>query len=81
LKRNGDMKSALLSLVILSGCAGISTADCGSDWYAVGQRDGRLGADPQADGYAARCGGQIDRARYAEGWDSGWAMRPRLPSF
>jgi len=60
---------------ILAGCA----SDCGSDWYAIGQRDGRLGAEPQAEIYAARCGGQVDRARYAEGWQSGFEMRPRIP--
>jgi hypothetical protein len=61
------------SCLFLGACA----ADCGSDWYAIGQRDGRLGAQPQADIYAARCGGQIDRGRYAEGWQSGADMRPR----
>lgn len=78
------MRKALLAAAcgaILAGCAAIGTTDCGSDWYAIGQRDGRLGANPQIDAYAARCGGQVDRARYAEGWDAGWAMRPRVPSF
>jgi hypothetical protein len=63
---------------ILAGCAG---TDCGSDWYAVGQNDGRLGADSQVERYAAQCGGQVDRARYAEGLQAGFAMRPRVPSF
>jgi hypothetical protein len=63
---------------ILAGCAG---TDCGSDWYAIGQRDGRIGADSQIESYAARCGGQVDRARYAEGLRAGFAMRPRVPSF
>jgi hypothetical protein len=65
---------------ILAGCAGLG-ADCGSDWYSIGSRDGRLGADSQVENHAARCGGKVDRARYAEGWDAGWAMRPRVPSF
>ena len=61
----------------LSGCA----ADCAGDWYAIGQRDGRLGATPQADIYASRCGGNVDRARYQEGWQSGDAMRPKTPYY
>jgi hypothetical protein len=60
------------------GCAGL---DCGSDWYAIGQRDGRIGAESQAERYAAQCGGKMDRARYAEGLQAGAAMRPRVPSF
>ena len=72
------MNRALVLCALLAGCAGV---DCGSDWYATGQRDGRLGAEPQAENYAARCAGQVDRARYAEGWQSGFAMRPRVPSF
>jgi len=41
---------------------------------------GRLGADSQADSYAARCPG-IDRTRYDAGLQSGLAMRPRIPVF
>lgn len=70
--------AALAACVMIAGCAG---TDCGSDWYAIGQRDGRIGADSQAEAYVARCGGQIDRARYHEGLQSGFAMRPRVPSF
>ena len=66
---------------IMAGCAGIGAPDCGPDWYSIGQRDGRLGADSQIDGYAARCSGQVDRQRYEEGRQSGLAMRPRVPSF
>ena len=62
---------------ITAGCAGM---DCGPDWYATGQRDGRLGAESQIERYAARCG-QVDRERYAEGLQAGFAMRPRIPSF
>jgi hypothetical protein len=75
------MKKTLLAAAaccaVMAGCA----TDCGSDWYAIGQRDGRIGADSQFDGYAARCGGQVDRARYEEGLQAGQAMRPRVPSF
>jgi hypothetical protein len=73
------MKTALIlaaSCMTLAGCAGL---DCGSDWYATGQRDGRIGADSQIENYAARCGGNVDRGRYASGWDDGRAMRPRPP--
>jgi hypothetical protein len=61
----------------LAGCA----SDCGPDWYAIGQRDGRLGASSQADAYAARCSVPVDRARYEEGLQSGLAMRPRISAF
>lgn len=70
--------AAFAACALIAGCAGV---DCGSDWYAVGQRDGRLGAESQAEAYAARCGGNIDRARYQEGLQAGLAMRPRVPSF
>ena len=70
--------AALAACALVTGCAGV---DCGSDWYSIGQRDGRIGAESQADGYAARCSGQVDRARYQEGLQAGLAMRPRVPSF
>jgi hypothetical protein len=57
---------------VLAGCA----ADCGPDWYQVGERDGRLGAQSQLENYAARCGGRPDAARYAEGYRAGFAQRP-----
>jgi len=60
------------------GCA----ADCGPDWYQIGERDGGLGAQPQIDSYAARCGGvRPDAGRYAEGYRAGFARRPSVPSF
>jgi hypothetical protein len=70
------MKTALILAMALAGCASF---DCGPDWYATGQRDGRLGADSQIENYAARCGGNVERGRYAEGLESGRAMRPRPP--
>jgi hypothetical protein len=66
-----------IACACLAGCA----TDCGPDWFAVGQRDGRIGADSQIENYAARCGGSVDRARYAEGLQSGAAMRPRIAAF
>ena len=67
------MRAALVSLsLILAGCA----ADCGPDWYQIGERDGRLGAQSQVAYYATRCGGGADAARYAEGYRAGFARRP-----
>jgi hypothetical protein len=56
----------------LSACA----ADCGGDWYQLGQRDGRLGASSQVEYYGARCNAQPDAERYAEGYRAGFAQRP-----
>lgn len=64
----------LLAVLALSGCAG--TADCGPDWFAIGQRDGRINAGSQAERYAARCSGSVDRDRYAEGYAEGFSHRP-----
>ena len=73
------MRNALLALAtLLGGC--VSAADCNSDWYSTGQRDGRLGAY-QADLYAGKCTTAVDRARYDQGWQEGFAQRPRIVSF
>ena len=66
---------APLLLALLGGCASFSNANCG-DWYAIGARDGRLGATPQAHSYGARCGGGVDEQRYSEGWRAGNSERP-----
>ena len=58
--------------LLLSACA----SECGSDWYQVGERDGRMGASPQVDSYMSRCSGQVDIARYREGYSAGFALRP-----
>jgi len=71
------MKTALMALCLMA--AGCASVDCGPDWYGIGQRDGRIGADSQIENYAARCGADVDRGRYAEGLESGRAMRPRPP--
>jgi len=74
------MKNALVAAVcsaVLAGCAGFGVPDCGSDWYAVGQRDGMLGASSQAERYATKCPG-IDRSRYEEGKAAGFAARGRV---
>ena len=64
---------------ILGGCASLGSSDCTADWYQVGKRDGRLGAQPQAEIYQRRCGAaaQVDAARYSEGWRDGFAERPK----
>lgn len=61
----------------VAGCAGVDLADCGSDWYAIGQRDGRLGAQGQEELYVGRCGSKVDAARYRDGWRDGFGRRPR----
>ena len=69
--------SALAALTLVAGCASFGAVDCGSDWYATGQRDGRLGAQPQEEIYARRCGGGVDAVRYRAGWQDGFSRRPR----
>lgn len=64
------------ALVALAGCAALGAADCGPDWYEIGQRDGRIGAQPQDQAYARRCGVPVDSVRYREGWQSGFRQRP-----
>ena len=68
--------TALYVLALLGGCASVSAGDCGGDWYATGARDGRLGATPQAQSYAARCGVAVDEKRYSDGWRDGYSQRP-----
>ncbi len=70
------MRTALLPMLLLAGCA----ADCGPDWYEIGARDGRLGAY-QAGIYARRCSVPVDTARYDEGWRAGFDQRPRIVAF
>lgn len=73
------MRNGLLLLsTLLGGC--VSAADCASDWYSTGARDGRLGAY-QADLYASKCTTTVDRARYDQGWQEGNAQRPRIIAF
>ena len=67
------MRATLLAcLLALGGCA----ADCGPDWYQVGERDGRINAGSQVARYATRCSPPPDEARYAEGYAAGFALRP-----
>ena len=72
------MRIGMAVLTLLAGCAGV---DCGSDWRAVGQRDGRLNAGSHPERYAARCGTTVDAAAYEQGYREGAAQRPYVPSF
>lgn len=79
--RTSGVRAALLSLSIalaFGGCAALQ--DCGDDWYAIGQRDGRLGARPQADLYAKQCAA-VDADRYDAGWSAGYSQRPNIIAF
>ena len=73
------MKSlfCIAALVALTGCAQLGAADCGPDWYGIGRRDGTLGAQPQVEAYARRCGVEVDRESYRRGWEEGIYLRPR----
>ena len=66
---------ALTAAAMVGGCA--TTADCDSDSYQLGWRDGRYGSFPQAELYAKRCPG-IDVGRYNEGWRDGNSARPSV---
>ncbi len=69
--------ASLAVVSMLAGCAGLGAVDCGPDWYSIGQRDGTLGAQPQEEIYAGRCGSGVDAMRYREGWQDGFGRRPR----
>ena len=66
---------AVVQILLLAGCAGLGAADCGPDWYAIGERDGRINAGSQAERYAARCGTPVDAQRYEEGYRQGFSQR------
>jgi hypothetical protein len=68
-----DTFKAMALIALLTGC---TTLDCGADWYSTGQRDGRLGAQPQAELYARRCSAPVDSAAYLRGWQDGMRARP-----
>jgi hypothetical protein len=74
------MRTLVVLTVLLAGCAGPGGVDCGPDWRAIGERDGRLGAGSQAQRYASRCGGNVDTAAYDDGYQRGFAYRP-VPSW
>ena len=68
-----------LAGLLLAGCAGLASVDCTTDAYSLGARDGRLGATPQAELYAQRCGTAPDLEKYNAGWAAGRAQRPTPP--
>jgi hypothetical protein len=69
------MKTTLIILAcLLTGACASTGSECSSDSFALGRRDGVLGAQMQQNG--ARCGAQFDQARYAEGWRAGISARP-----
>jgi len=67
-----------LAITLISFFCRACAVDCAGDPYALGQRDGRLGAQlqSQAEVYGQRCSAPIDQARYAEGWREGFRARP-----
>ena len=67
----------LLAGALLSGCAGMSDAECRStNWYALGERDGlHYGLRPRIDQYAYQCerhGVQASEPDYMAGWTDGY---------
>lgn len=73
------MRALIVVTALAAGCAG-SGSDCGPDWRAVGERDGRINAGSQAERYAARCNAKVDTAAYDAGYAEGFARRP-IPSW
>ena len=70
------MRSALCLVLILSGCAGLSEAECrGTDWYQLGKRDGEVyGSRAMIDQYTKSCSAfavKPDEAQYMVGWADG----------
>ena len=68
--------AALLTLLLLGGCASLSESEClHSDWYDIGFRDGRQGVPAdQLSKHAEACGEhgvKPDRERYIDGHESG----------
>ena len=67
----------VLAGALLSGCAGMSDAECRStNWYALGERDGlHYGLRPHVDQYAYQCtrhGVQVSEPDYMAGWTDGY---------
>jgi hypothetical protein len=67
-----------LAVSALAGCASLSERECrNADWYAIGARDGRNGADPdrieQHEKACAELGIRPDRTQWAAGRADGLA--------
>ena len=70
------MRPALCLVLILSGCAGLSEAECRStDWYQLGKRDGEIyGSRAMIDQYKKSCSAfavNPDETQYMVGWNDG----------
>ncbi len=70
------MRTGLLLLLLVSGCAGLSESQCrNADWYKLGRADGEIYArQSQLDQYTKQCsafGVKPDAAGYQLGWDDG----------
>ena len=74
------MRAFIVGTALVAGCAGAGGSDCGPDWRAIGERDGRINAGSQAGHYASRCGTKVDTAAYEAGYAEGFARRP-IPSW
>ena len=69
------MRPFLVLVVLgLAGCA--AGGECGPDWRALGERDGRMNYGSQVSRYEARCTTKVDTAAYDEGYARGSALRP-----
>ena len=73
---------ALLALALLTGCAGMSDADCGSaNWYELGEREALIyGLRPQIEQHAYACskfGVEASEKDYIAGWNVGQGERIR----
>jgi hypothetical protein len=68
------MRTLLLAVMVLTGCATISSNECQSA-YDVGFRDAIFGLQRQEGVYATLCerqGARLDLARYGRGWQEGY---------
>ena len=71
------MRSLVLACVLIGGCA-TAESDCRtSDWYALGERDARMGQRPLIERYAESCSRYQVRpaeANYMAGWANGYSQ-------
>jgi len=68
------MRTLVLCLLLLSGCAGTGGNDCSTDAYELGQRDGML-RSYEGSRHGARCSG-FNEARYRDGYAEAASRRP-----
>ena len=73
------MHRMLLALLVLSGCASLTEAECragAADWEWLGEYDAVQGDQPWIEAYAEACrpyGAAVDEEDYLKGWDIGHA--------